>query len=109
MASLIVSFNNARAYNTVKFDIIVGEPFALDLTPDTEGEATRWFVENDPVLDVKVTGLHADCQALEEGQSEIRIFGANGNLIMTINIEVVASIAPMAAKLEAKVGTAVPK
>lgn len=94
-----IIFDNVKAYNVTKFDVLLNESFAVELINLTQPiQDIRWFSDNDPVLSIEVLkddqGLatKANIKATKKGVSEIQL-QANNDVVKTLYIEVYDVIA----------------
>lgn len=102
-----LSLSNAKVYDIEKVDIVKGQKFSL-LTDYTE--PSRWFFDQDQVLNVTQEANSADVEATEIGTSTIIIVGATDfTVLKQITIKVVAEIIEPVADLGTKAGEAVLK
>lgn len=85
-----IILDNVRVYNVEKWDILLGQKFAIDMVDAPEG--IRWFSDNDSVLDISVDGNVAKVDAKGVGASEIQI-QFNGSIAKTMYVEVFDNIA----------------
>jgi hypothetical protein len=100
------SFQYAKVYDINKMDVVKGQKF--DLNTDYNG-TSKWFSDNDPVLELKVTGNDAEATAMGIGTSTVLIMDQNKTVIKELTISVVDSIAPMATSLGLTADTPVKK
>lgn len=91
-----VSFDFARVYDVNRIDVEKGQKFSLKT--DFIG-TSKWFSDNDPVLDLKVTGNNADVEATEVGTSVILIMDEHKNVQKELTISVVDEVLPLATSL----------
>jgi hypothetical protein len=94
-----IIFDNVKAYNVTKFDVLLNESFAIELVNLIEtAQDVRWFSDNDPVLSIEVQkddqglGTKANIKATKKGVSEIQL-QVNKNTVKTLFIEVYDVIA----------------
>jgi hypothetical protein len=87
-----IIFDNVTAYDVIKWDVILGETFKIELvnTPGT----LRWFTDNDPVLQVAVgeNGSSATIKSTEKGNCEIQLQYESG-VVKTLQINVYDNVA----------------
>ena len=85
-------FPNVRAYNVVKFDVRLGEKFAIELV--NVDRTMRWFSDNDQVLSIAVEdgGETAQITATAKGRCDIQL-QSNGEIVMTLQAEVYDNVA----------------
>ena len=83
-----IVFPNVTAYEVTKFDVRLGEPVAVNLSPDAVGTA-RWFADRDQSLNIVVKdgGASADITATASGSCEIQIQVA-GAVVLTLFADV---------------------
>lgn len=93
------SFQFAKVYDITKIDVVRGQEFTLNT--DYSG-ASKWFSDNDPVLELKVTGNDAKATAIDIGTSTVLIMDLNKTVIKELTISVVDSILPVATSLGLK-------
>lgn len=86
-----VSFSVGRVYNVARrIDVVQGEAFSLDVM-NLEG-TVHWFSDNDPVLDMVVTGNAARIVAQTPGTSIIQLQAADFSVVKVLEIRVVTSV-----------------
>lgn len=80
-------FDNVKAYDINKIDVLLGQSFKIELVGTESG--VRWFSDNDPVLSLKVEqeGLLSDVEASAVGITEIQL-QVNRSIVKTLFIEV---------------------
>lgn len=100
-----ILFSVAKAYGVKKIDVLKGQSFAI-LTDGPDD--MRWFSDNDPVLDITVTGKTASVVAAATGLSTILLIGANDGLLERISVNVVETLEP-ATNLGVTPGAVLPK
>lgn len=87
-----IIFDNVTAYDVVKFDVILGQTFKIELinVPGT----LRWFTDNDQVLDVIVddNGSSATIKTTAKGDCEIQLQN-QGTITKTLQVKVYDNIA----------------
>lgn len=98
-----VSFSIAKVYDVNNFDVVKGEKFKL-FTQLTQ--ASNWFSDNDPVLDLVVTGNSAQAEAKILGQSVILIMDENFTILKKLIVKVVDAIVEPATDLGITAGQA---
>lgn len=91
---LNVLFDNATVYDFEKLDVAIGEKFVIEAVDFTED--TRWFFDNDPVLEIIPESNKAAITAKQEGTSTI-LFIRGNQIIDSLQITVVN---PVILKLE---------
>lgn len=83
------TFSNVKAYDVTKFDVVKGEHFALDSdAPD----GVRLFSDNDPALNISVSGSGAQVSADNLGTSVLVYVDSNWNRLKELRITVVESL-----------------
>lgn len=82
-----IIFDNVKAYDVTKIDVLLGQSFAAEVVSFTN--PVRWFSDNDPVLDLRVSpdGLSSQITATQKGITEIQL-QSGGGLVKTLFIEV---------------------
>lgn len=87
-----IIFDNVTAYNVVKFDVILGQTFKVELI-DVPG-ILRWFTDNDQVLDVVVddNDSSATIKTTAKGECEIQLQN-QGAITKTLQVKVYDNIA----------------
>jgi hypothetical protein len=87
-----IIFDNVTAYNVVKFDVILGQTFKVELI-DVPG-ILRWFTDNDQVLDVVVddNGSSATIKTTAKGECEIQLQN-QGAITKTLQVKVYDNVA----------------
>lgn len=98
---------NVSVFDVNRVDVKEGETFSLSLT-DTQGQKLQWFTNNDPVLAIDIEGDDAEILAENIGATTILIM-AGGQILKTIEINVVEEILPMASTLGLSAGNPEPK
>lgn len=105
-----ITLKNARVYNIEKADIAVNENFYLRII-DVLTDKVKWFVENDPVLDITLSEDTSEISitAKSPGTSTILIMDSTYKILKTLTINVLSEISPVAVKIEAVAGEPEPK
>lgn len=91
-----VAFSFAKVYDVSRIDVVKGQKFSL--VTDFTG-VSKWFSDNDPVLDLKVTDNNADVEATAAGTSTVLIMDQNKAVLKELTIAVVEALAPLATSL----------
>lgn len=91
-----ISFEFAKAYDVNKVDVVKGQKFTINTDFDA---VSKWFSDNDPVLDLNVTGNSAEVTAKQTGTSIILIMNEAFQEEKRLTIRVVDEILPVAADL----------
>lgn len=89
-----VVFDFAKVYDVSRIDVVKGQKFSLEA--DQDGKI---FSDNDPVLDLKQSGLITDIVAAEVGTSILWMVGADKQILKELTISVVDKLDPLATKL----------
>jgi hypothetical protein len=87
-----IIFDNVTAYDVVKFDVILGQTFKIELV-EVPG-ILRWFTDNDQVLDVVVddNGSSAIIKSTAKGDCEIQLQN-QGAITKTLQVKVYDNVA----------------
>jgi membrane carboxypeptidase/penicillin-binding protein PbpC len=101
-----VIFDFAKVYDINRFDVASGQSFKL--TTDHVGKS-KWFADNDEVLEMKVTDNNGAFVAKDKGTSTLLIMDENKTILKEITISVVDAVVPQAVSLNLSADAPEPK